>query len=390
MKNSRQPLDTIAAHAGLDPHNNHGIVNPPVYHTSTILKKTLDDYRNNRGEYDYGRLGTPTSAAVEKAVAAIYGADDVVSVPSGLAAITTALMSVSKAGDHLLFPDSIYGSSRRFIEQTLPQYGIAADFYDPQLSEDALNSLVKPETSLIYIETPGSLTFELQDTAMIVRVAKAHQCLTACDNTWGTAMYYDAFGHGIDLVIEAGTKYIAGHSDVSIGFVISNGDVAKKVRGYFNNMGICVGPDDLYMTARGLRTFPIRLRQSEENGLALASWIEEQPEVIQMLHPALPSHPQHEYFKRDFTGACGLFSFVLDPAIADQAVDAFVDNLSYFGIGASWGGFESLISEATGKYKRSVSDQPQGRILRIYAGIEDTTDLLNDIQSGFERMRKLV
>ena len=184
MKNSRQPLDTIAAHAGLDPHNSHGIVNPPVYHTSTILKKTLDDYRNNRGEYDYGRLGTPTSAAVEKAVAEIYGADDVVSVPSGLAAITTALMSVSKAGDHLLFPDSIYGSSRRFIEQTLPQYGITADFYDPQLSEDQLKALVKPETSLIYIETPGSLTFELQDTAMIVRV-KAHQCLTACDNTWG-------------------------------------------------------------------------------------------------------------------------------------------------------------------------------------------------------------
>ena len=389
MKNSRQPIDTIAAHAGLDPHNNHGIVNPPVYHTSTILKKTLDDYRNNRGEYDYGRLGTPTSAAVEKAVAEIYKADDVVSVPSGLAAITTALMSVSKAGDHLLFPDSIYGSSRRFIEQTLPQYGIMADFYDPQITEQRLETLIKDETSLIYIETPGSLTFELQDTAAIVSVAKAHNCLVACDNTWGTAMYFDAFGHGIDLIIEAGTKYIAGHSDVSIGFVASNGDVAKKVRGYFNNMGICVGPDDLYMTARGLRTFPMRLRKSEENGLTLASWIEEQPEVLQMLHPALPSHPQHHFFKRDFTGACGLFSFVLDPDIPNEAVDTFVDNLSYFGIGASWGGFESLISEATGKFKRSVSDEPQGRVLRIYTGIEDTSDLLKDIQEGFARMRSV-
>ena len=390
MKNSRQPLDTIAAHAGLDPHNNHGIVNPPVYHTSTILKKTLDDYRNNRGEYDYGRLGTPTSRAVEEAVAEIYKADDAIAVPSGLASITTALMSVSKTDDHLLFPDSIYGSSRRFIEQTLPQYGITYDFYDPQVDEQALKALVKPETSLIYIETPGSLTFELQDTAAIVSVAKAHNCLVACDNTWGTAMYYDAFGHGIDLVIEAGTKYISGHSDVSIGFVVSNGEVAHKVRSYFNNMGICVGPDDLYMTARGLRTFPMRLRQSEENGMALASWIEKQSEVLQMLHPALPSHPQHEFFKRDFTGACGLFSFVLDPNIPDEAVDHFVNNLRYFGIGASWGGFESLISEATGKFKRTVSDQPQGRVLRIYTGIEDTNDLLEDIQEGFDRMRSMI
>ena len=388
MKNSRQPLDTIAAHAGLDPHKNHGIVNPPVFHTSTILKKTLDDYRNNRGEYDYGRMGTPTSRAVEMAVAELYGADDVISAPSGLAAITSAIMAVSAAGQHILFPDSIYGSSRRFIETSLPQYGISAAFYDPQIDEAGLTEMITNETSMIYIETPGSLTFELQDTAAIVKVAKAHDCLLACDNTWGTSMYYDAFGHGIDIIIEAGTKYISGHSDVSIGFVASSGEIAKKMRQYVINMGICVGPDDLYMAARGLRTYPIRLRKSEENGIVLATWIEQQPEVAQMLHPALPSHPQHHLFKRDFTGACGLFSFVLDGAIPNEAVDAMVDKLSYFGIGASWGGFESLISEATGKYKRSVANPPEGRILRIYAGIEDPQDLLTDIQDGFERMRK--
>lgn len=388
MKNSRKSLDTIAAHAGLDPHNNHGVVNPPVIHASTILKKTLDDYRNNRGEYDYGRLGTPTSRAVERAVADLYGADDVISVPSGLAAITSAILAVTTSGQHILFPDSIYGSSRRFIEQTLPQYGISATFYPPQINEADLAALVTPETSMIYIETPGSLTFELQDTVAIVSVAKANDCLVACDNTWGTAMYYDAFGHGIDIIIEAGTKYISGHSDVMIGFVAAKGKTAQKLRLYVNNMGICVGPDDLYLAARGLRTFPIRLRKSEENGVALATWIEQQPEVVQMLHPALPSHPQHHFYQRDFTGSCGLFSFVLDGAIPDKAVDAMVDNLSYFGIGASWGGFESLISEATGKYKRIVTHPPEGRILRIYTGIEDTHDLLSDIQAGFERLRK--
>jgi cystathionine beta-lyase len=389
MKNSRHPLDTIAAHAGLDPDRNHGIINPPVYHTSTILKQTLDDYRNNRGEYDYGRIGTPTSVAVEKAVAELYKADDVAAVPSGLAAITMAIMAVAKADDHLLFPDSIYGSGRRFIEQTLPQYGIKAEFYDPLITEGGLRERIRPETRLVYIETPGSLTFELQDTAAIVKVAKDSECLLACDNTWGTAMYFDAFGHGIDLIIEAGTKYIAGHSDVSIGFIASNGKIAKTVRSYLNNMGVCVGPDDLYMAARGLRTYPVRLRKSEENGLALARWIETQPEVIQMLHPALPSHPQHQFWKRDFTGSCGLFGFVLRADIPDAAVDAMVDDLRYFGIGASWGGYESLISEAEGKLKRSVSDKPQGRILRIYAGIEDTADLMDDIQKGFARMQAL-
>jgi cystathionine beta-lyase len=386
MKKSRRSPDTVAAHAGLDPHKHHGIVNPPVYHTSTILKKSLDDYRHHRGDYLYGRLGTPTSVAVEKAVAELYGADDVAAVPSGLAAITTAIMAVTKSGDHLLLPDSIYGSGRRFIEETLPQYGIKTDFYDPLVTGEELRGHLKPETSMIYIETPGSLTFEMQDTAAIVKVAKDNKCLLACDNTWGTAMYYDAFGHGIDLVIEAGTKYIAGHSDVSIGFVASGGKTANAVRDYVNHMGICVGPDDLYMAARGLRTFPVRLRKSEENSLALASWIEGQPEVVQMLHPALPSHPQHDLWKRDFTGAAGLFSFVLKADIPEAAVDAMADGLSYFGIGASWGGYESLITEAG--FKRTVSASPEGRVLRIYTGIEDTADLLDDIKKGFERMRK--
>lgn len=388
MTTSKFGIDTISAHAGLKPDENHGIPNPPVYHASTILSKTMDDNRNNRGRYEYGRMGTPTSEAVEEAVAEVYGADDVVSVPTGLAAITTGVLAVVKSGDEVLFPDSLYGSGRRFAENTLPQMGVTPVFYDPLTDGDSLKAMVTAKTSLIYIETPGSLTFEMQDTKAIVDVARETGCLVAADNTWGTPMYFDAFGHGIDIIIEAGTKYISGHSDVSIGFVAARGEVAKKLRFYVLCMGLCVSPDELYLAARGLRTMPIRLRKSEENGLALARWIEQQPEVTAMLHPALPSHPQHHLWQRDFTGACGLFSFVLDGGISTEAVDHMIDNLSLFGIGASWGGFESLISEA--RYKRTVSGSPDGRVIRIYAGIEDTDDLLNDIKAGFDRMRSKI
>ena len=378
--------NTIATHAGLNPDDNYGIPNPPVYHTSTILKPNLDDYRQHRGQYDYGRLGTPTSEATEKAVAALYGCDEIVAVPSGLAAITTGVLAVVKAGDQALFPDSLYGSGRRFVEHVLPRIGVDVVFYDPIAPISSLEDLTTKNTSLIYIETPGSLTFEMQDTKAIVALAHSKGALVAADNTWGTALYFDVFGHGIDLVIEAGTKYISGHSDVSIGFVGGNGDVGKAIRNYAINIGLCVAPDDHYLALRGLRTMPLRMKQSEKNGLALARWIESQPEVVGMLHPGLESHPQHHLWKRDFTGSCGLFSFILDAGIPDASVDAMVNNLKLFGIGASWGGYESLISE--GQFKRSVSARPNGRVIRIYAGVEETDDLLADIEQGFDKMRK--
>ena len=378
---------TLVTHASLMPEDNFGIPNPPVYHVSTILKSNLDDYRNHVGQYDYGRMGTPTSEATEKAVAQLYGCDDIVAVPSGLSAIVVGILSAVKNGDQALFPDSLYGSGRRFVELELPRHGVEPVFYDPTGKIDDLASLFTAQTSLIYIETPGSLTFEMQDTQAIVALAHENGALVAADNTWGTALYYDVFGHGIDIVIEAGTKYISGHSDVSIGFVGGNGDVGRAIRNHCVNYGLCVGPDDHYLALRGLRTMPLRLKQSEQNGLALARWIEDQPEVVGMLHPGLESHPQHHLWKRDFSGSCGLFSFVIDAGISDAAVDDMVNNLEMFGIGASWGGFESLISEAN--YKRSVSSRPNGRVMRIYAGVEDTNDLLADIERGFDRLRKL-
>ena len=377
---------TVAVHAGMDPGANHGIPNPPVYHASTILKPSLDDYRHQRGEFKYGRVGTPTTRAHEEAVARLYGSDDAVAVPSGLAAITTGVLGVAEHGSGVPFPDTLYGAGRRFVESLLPRMGVSAAFYDPVRAGDGLEAMVGPETRMIYIETPGSLTFEMQDTAALVQLARKRGLLTACDNTWGTALNFDAIGHGIDVVIEAGTKYIGGHSDVSVGYVASNGEVAERIRHYTVNMGLCVAPDDHYLSLRGLRTLPVRLRQSAETGLELARWLEGQDEVVAMRHPALPSHPQHEWWKRDFTGASGLFGFYLDPSIPDAAVDAMADGLELFGIGASWGGHESLISE--GDFKRTVTTPHEGRLIRIYAGLEDAGDLLEDLELGFGRMRR--
>ena len=376
---------TTAVHAGMKPEDNHGIPNPPVYHTSTIMRPSLDDYRKGKGVYDYGRVGTPTTQAFEEAVAQVYESDDAVAVPSGLAAVACGVMAVVKSADNVLFPDSMYGAARRFVEKILPQYGIEPSFYDPVCTSSTLEARIKPNTSLIFIETPGSITFEIQDTKAIVALAKSHNCLTACDNTWGTAFYFNAKKHGIDVIIESGTKYIGGHSDVSIGVIASSGEVAKKVRRHIHYLGLCVAPDDHYLALRGLRTMPLRLQQSGESGLALARWLEQQPEVIAMRHPALPSHPQHALWKRDFTGASGLFSFYLDAKIGDAAVDAMVDGFSILSIGASWGGHESLITQD--KFKRSETQPLPDRLLRIYAGIEDTEDLLADLSAGFERMR---
>ena len=373
-------------HASTDPLSHHGIVNVPVYHTSTILKPSLDDYRNSRGKYDYGRIGTPTSEASEKAVAELYEMDDAVATPSGLSAIALGISGVMQAGDHALIPDSMYGSGRRFVEHILPRMGVTFTFYDPQASADDLAPMMLDNTTLIYLESPGSQTFEMQDIPALVRLAHDRGCLVACDNTWATAFYFDANAHNIDVVIEAGTKYISGHSDVSIGYVVANGDTAKQIRQYAKLTGICVAPDDHYLTLRGMRTMRVRLKASQENALAVASWLQDQPEVIAMRHPALPSHPGHHHWQRDFTGSSGLFSFCFDPDIPFAAIDAMVDGLAFFGIGDSWGGHESLINQA--RIQRSVTTLPAGTLLRIYTGIEDKDDLINDLAAGLERLRK--
>jgi cystathionine beta-lyase len=384
-------IETRLTHAGRSPHDHHGAVNPPVYHASTILRPSLDAWealrRPGYDGYSYGRDGTPTTRSFETAMAEIYGADDAVAVSSGLAAITVAMMAHTKAGDHVLVTDSAYYPSRTFCEGVLKKYGVATTYYDPTIGAGIVD-LIRPETSLILAESPGSVTFEMQDIPAIVAAAHARGVKVMADNTWATALHFNPFDHGVDVVVEAATKYVSGHSDVMIGLVAGRGPDAPLLRATARLLGNCSGPDDLYLAQRGLRTMAVRIARNQANGLALARWLQARPEVARVLHPALPDHPGHAIWRRDFSGASGLFSIVLHP-VAKPALAAFLDGLKLFGMGASWGGYESLIMPTDPRAVRSATvwDMP-GPLLRIHAGLEDPGDLIADLESGFERLAR--
>ena len=381
---------TRIVHAGLHPFDNHGIVNPPVYHASTILKPSLEVWEASRKPdwpgYRYGRAGTPTTRSFEEAVADLYGADQAVSVSSGLAAVTTALLACVKAGDHILVSDNTYYPTRRFCETQLKRFGVETTYFDPAIGP-GIDSLFRPNTVAVYTESPGSLTFELTDIPAVAEVAHRRGAVALMDNTWATALYFDAFAHGVDIVVEAVTKYICGHSDVMMGVVVANGDWGAKVRDTARTFGNCCGPDDLYLALRGMRTMAVRLKQCEENGIQLGSWLESRAEVARVLHPALPGFPGHALWRRDFTGASGLFSFVLRPGYPRAALAALLDGLELYGMGASWGGFESLLIPGDPKAMRPAPswDEP-GQVLRVHAGLEDADDLIADLGAGLDRL----
>ena len=384
QKKDKSLLTTLVT-TNLDPLGNHGIPNPPIYRASTILSERLAQYRGEEpSEYDYGRVGTPTSRAFETAICDIYKSDDAISTPSGLSAITTSLLAYANAGDHILFPDSLYGSSRRFVTKMLTNYGVDISFYPARIN-DKIVDFITPKTKILYLESPGSLTFELQDTPKMVEIAKAHHLTTMMDNTWGTALHHNALDLGVDVVIEAATKFITGHSDVNLGIACARGHHAKKLRFAATALGICAGPEDLYLGIRGLRTMSLRLAQSEQTGLALAQFVEQQASVLTVMHPALASSPDYELFKRDFSGSCGLFGFVLSPEIPQERIDEAANALSVFRIGASWGGFESLLTQAilTPAMRTHPTGLPDGYLMRIYAGLEDPVDLQADLNQFF-------
>lgn len=384
--------NTLLTHAGRDPQANFGVVNPPVYHASTILKPTLETLEASRRPafdgYRYGRRGTPTTRSFESALAALYGADDAVAVSSGLAAICCAILSQVSAGDHMLITDNAYLPTRKFAGGFLQRFGVEVTYFDPMNPED-LGNLLRPETKVVYLEAPGTMTFEVCDIPALAKIAHEHGATVMMDNTWATALYFDAFGHGVDIVIEAVTKYICGHSDVMMGVIVSRSAHSTAVRDTVFMQGNCSGPDDLYLAQRGLRTMAVRLAENEKNALALAQWLETRPEVDRVLHPALPSCPGHALWKRDFGGASGLFAFVLKP-VPRAALAAFLDGLEFYGMGASWGGFESLILPGDPSAARTATkwDNP-GQLLRIHAGLEDIDDLTADLEAGFDRLNAL-
>ena len=382
--------DTLLTHAGNHPELNHGIVNPPVYHASTILFPTIEKMEQAQKErlsgVSYGRWGTPTTFAFEEAVAALEGEGRALALPSGLAAIGATLLSLLKAGDHLLMVDSVYGPARSLCDKTLARFGIDVTYYDP-LVGTGIAGLMRPNTRLVYLESPGSLTFEVQDVPAIVAAAHAGGALAIMDNTWATPLLFRALGRGVDIVIYAATKYFVGHSDAMLGaIVVRDLDLYRMLKVAAHGMGYCAAPDDCYLGLRGLRTLGVRLQRHGENGLALARWLQGRPEVARVLHPGLPEHPGHSLWRRDFTGASGLFSVVLKPC-APAAVAALVEGMRLFGMGASWGGYESLLLPVKPETTRTATAwSPGGPTLRIHAGLEAVEDLVADLEDGFRRL----
>jgi len=392
LKNGHH-VDTVLEHTGRDPTNNFGIVNPPVYHASTILFPSLEALLETRidrasGAFEgitYGREGTPTTRAFEQAITDLEGGYRAVTLPCGLGAIATSLMAFLKAGDHLLMPDQLYGPARQFCDDVLAKFGVEVTYYDGTIGA-GIAGLMKPNTSVVYLESPGSLTFEVQDVPAIARVARHHGAKVLMDNTWASPIFFHPLAHGVDVVIHAATKYISGHSDLMLGVAVCNAASFVPVKKTASTAGYCGGPDDVYMALRGLRTLGIRMRRHHESAMAIAAWLQQRPEVHRVYCPALPDSPGYAIWKRDFLGASGLFGFTLKP-FSDSAFAAFLDHTDLFKLGYSWGGYESLMVPTYPATLRSSTrwDAP-GPSVRIHVGLENVDDLIRDLEQAFARL----
>lgn len=383
--------DTTIVTTGRSPEDHHGAVNVPVYRASTILHPTVAEMEASHSSGNflnrYGRVGTPTTAAFETAIAAIEGGFNTVSMSSGLAALTSSLLAFLSTGDHVLLTDSIYGPVRRFADVHLTRLGIEVEYFDPLIGGDIAKQ-IKANTKIVFVESPGSLTFEVQDIPAIAAAAHDAGVLVFMDNTWASPVYCKPFSLGVDISIHACTKYITGHSDAMLGCATAaTEELYIALKTFCVHQGICAGTEELFLGLRGMRTLSVRLERHMKTGIALASWLEQRPEVSRILHPALPSDPGHELWKRDFSGASGLFGFILHD-VPKKAVDAMLDSLSLYGMGASWGGFESLILPTKPGPIRTASEwKAEGPSLRIHAGLEDIEDLKADLEKGFEVLK---
>ena len=381
----RRKPETEVVTAGRNPLAHHGAVNPPVYHVSTLIHPTMESLEKRSQTYSYGRRGSPTLQALSDAVNRLEGGAGCVLAPSGFAAVTVALMSVLSSGDHVLVTDNAYGPTRTFCDKILTRFGVETTYYEPTIGA-GITELMRPNTRAVFCESPGSLTFEVQDIPAIAKAAHKHGAVVIADNTWATPLLFDAFAHGVDINLHAATKYIVGHSDAMLGVVTANDATWTRLRDTHGNLGMHVGPDDVYLGQRGLRTLAIRLKRHQETAMALAEWLQRRKEVARVLYPALPSDPGHKIWKRDFTGASGLFGVELKH-VSQKALAAMLDGLELFGMGWSWGGYESLIvpSHPT---RTARPFHTEGPLLRIHAGLEALEDLTADLEAGFARLGK--
>jgi cysteine-S-conjugate beta-lyase len=387
-KPTQQQAETRLVTAGRDPKAQKGFVNPAVFHGSTVLYPSAEDLHAHRAEYTYGRHGSPTTRALQDVMMALEGPQcaGVGITPSGLAAISTTLLSVTKAGDHVLVCDNVYRPSRNFCNGVLARYGVETTYFDPGIGA-GIEKLFKPNTRAVLVEAPGSQSFEMPDIPAIAEVAHARGALVIDDNTWATPLFHRSLDLGVDISMQAATKYIGGHSDIMFGTISANAKAWPMVTETIRLLGVCAGPDDVYLALRGTRTLAVRLAQHHRSGLEMARWLAGRPEVARVLHPGLESDPGHAIWKRDFTGASGLFSIVLKP-VPQRAVDALLDAVTLFGMGFSWGGFESLIIpfDCEG-YRTATKWAPGGPTLRLHIGLENLDDLKADLDRGFAALK---
>lgn len=376
--------ETRIVHGGTDLDFEIRIVNPPVYRASTVLYPTVESLKDHNRTYTYGRHGTPTTRALETALAALEGGEKTVLLPSGLAAITCALLSVLKAGDHLLVTDAVYAPNRRFCDRFLSRMGVSVSYYDPMIGA-GIDALFQPNTRAVFVEAPSSLTFEVQDLPAIAAAAHKNGALVLVDNTWASPLYFKPLAHGADISIQAATKYVCGHSDIMLGTITASGEVASAVHDTHGLTGHHVSPDDVYMGLRGLRTLGVRMPRHYENGLAVARWLQGRKEVERVLHPALEGSAGHAIWKRDFLGASGTFGAILKP-VPKKAIAAMLEHLTLFSLGYSFGGYESLILLTDPRPQRSVTQWTDAPTLRLHVGLEDAGDLIADLDAGFARM----
>jgi cystathionine beta-lyase len=384
--------ETKVTALGRNPAKHHGAVNLPPYRASTMIFPSMAAMAATNGRpyevYRYGRVNSPTIEAFEEAVAQLEGGTRGVVTPSGMAAIAIALMAYVKSGDHVLVIDCVYEPGRHFCDAVLKTLGVEIEYVPPSIGE-GIGARLRPNTTAVYLEAPGSLTFEVPDIPAIVaavRRSRGEDCAVIIDNTWATPIFFKPITLGVDVSIHAATKYIVGHSDANLGICVCHEASFKRVKDMAVNFGVCGGSEEMFLGLRGLRTLAVRMKQHEANGLALAAWLSQRSEVVQITHPARADHPDHGIFKRDFSGASGLFAFSLDARYDDRAIDRMVDHMRHFKIGFSWGGFESLIVPMRGGPLRTHPHRLIGRPVRIHAGLEAVDDLIADLEDGFQRL----